>query len=565
MPQATFGTCLVFLLLSMFSSLRRVRADVSDYGNCGGVSTHPCAEDRACADCASPDFECDRQSEWYWQCLPSDSSSSAGCTDEAADNFDPLATKDDGSCEYTIYGCTFRSAANYDPLATEDDGSCSFFTETEAEETTDSAEEETTAAIPAAEETEQPLAEADVAEEATAQPLPEESAQQPSVEAAEETPTAEEALPQALPYKACGGINLCGADEECRSCSAGFTCSKSNEWYYQCVRETGEPTLPVPSAPTPAIPEAEQEPPSASAADYEACGGSDLCGSDEECRSCSSESFTCKRTNAFYHQCVPDDSAEGDVETEAETEAEVQEPTTAEPDSAFTTSEGLGSTTRFFDGCKASCSWEGNVGKTVSGVVKSCSNKFDDEGNQIPLENPNVKSVCGGGGVEEEGGSVAYQCIDQQPFNEGKQRYGFAASNARCCECYELTFQEGDIAGETAIVQVINEGGDLGEKQFDIQIPGGGYGIFNGATGSPPNGPPLFENSVEADWGQRYGGVQSREECFNLPSSVQPGCLWRWDSLGGADNPSVTYKRVKCGLHPKLYEKSGCLLAADLV
>ncbi len=45
-----------------------------------------------------------------------------GCTDPKADNFNPLATKDDGSC--VISGCTDPNATNFNPLATKDDGSC---------------------------------------------------------------------------------------------------------------------------------------------------------------------------------------------------------------------------------------------------------------------------------------------------------------------------------------------------------------------------------------------------------------------------------------------------------
>ena len=47
-----------------------------------------------------------------------------GCTDPTADNFDPEATWDDGSCTYTILGCTDPTACNYDQTATENDGSC---------------------------------------------------------------------------------------------------------------------------------------------------------------------------------------------------------------------------------------------------------------------------------------------------------------------------------------------------------------------------------------------------------------------------------------------------------
>ncbi len=61
-----------------------------------------------------------------------------GCTDPVAENYDPAATNDDGSCEY-ILGCTDPTAANYDEAATQDDGSCvpgcgSIFTDTGGED-----------------------------------------------------------------------------------------------------------------------------------------------------------------------------------------------------------------------------------------------------------------------------------------------------------------------------------------------------------------------------------------------------------------------------------------------
>lgn len=47
-----------------------------------------------------------------------------GCTSADADNYNPLATDDDGSCQ--ISGCTDADAQNYNASATEDDGSCEF-------------------------------------------------------------------------------------------------------------------------------------------------------------------------------------------------------------------------------------------------------------------------------------------------------------------------------------------------------------------------------------------------------------------------------------------------------
>lgn len=50
-----------------------------------------------------------------------------GCTDPTAENYDPTAGYDDGTCTYPpILGCTSPTACNYNFNATEDDGSCAF-------------------------------------------------------------------------------------------------------------------------------------------------------------------------------------------------------------------------------------------------------------------------------------------------------------------------------------------------------------------------------------------------------------------------------------------------------
>ena len=51
-----------------------------------------------------------------------------GCTDEGASNYDPLATDDDGACEFGVSGCTNPLACNFNASATDDDGTCEFTT-----------------------------------------------------------------------------------------------------------------------------------------------------------------------------------------------------------------------------------------------------------------------------------------------------------------------------------------------------------------------------------------------------------------------------------------------------
>lgn len=54
-----------------------------------------------------------------------------GCTDPEANNYNALATVDDGTCTYDEYlpGCTDPDANNYDPSATTDDGTCTYDTD----------------------------------------------------------------------------------------------------------------------------------------------------------------------------------------------------------------------------------------------------------------------------------------------------------------------------------------------------------------------------------------------------------------------------------------------------
>ncbi len=82
---------------------------------------------------------------------------------------------------------------------------------------------------------------------------------------------------------------------------------------------------------------------------------------------------------------------------------------------------------------------------------------------------------------------------------------------------------------------------------------GGGVGIWTGGVRGQ------FGEGYA--WGQQYGGVSSREQCYGLPDKIQKGCQFRWDFMNGADNPYASYRQIRC---PKeISDISGCRRSDD--
>ena len=106
----------------------------------------------------------------------------------------------------------------------------------------------------------------------------------------------------------------------------------------------------------------------------------------------------------------------------------------------------------------------------------------------------------------------------------------------------------GPLVDKEMIVQVTNRGDDLRNNHFDIQIPGGGFGIFDKAC------PTQFSGFA---WGAQYGGVGQRAACANLPPPLRAGCYWRFDWFKNANNPNVSFRRVACPV--ALTNKSKCI------
>lgn len=197
---------------------------------------------------------------------------------------------------------------------------------------------------------------------------------------------------------------------------------------------------------------------------------------------------------------------------------------------------GEAKTTRYWDCCKPSCAWKDNV-NNAQGLVNSC----DAKGN--PLSDIDAKSIC-------EGGPSA-ACLDQTPFidqSNSDLAFGFSAVSQKdmCCKCFELSFTT--MPQKKMVVQITNTGTDVSLNQFDIAIPGGGVGLFNGCK----------TQFGEWDGGVDYGGVSDVSGCDKLPNAeLSQKCKFRFEFWGeNHDNPSATYKEVKCPA--VLTSRTGC-------
>jgi len=210
-----------------------------------------------------------------------------------------------------------------------------------------------------------------------------------------------------------------------------------------------------------------------------------------------------------------------------------------------------GKTTRYWDCCTASCSWSENT--KASHPVNVCKKDGVTRISNFTWQNGNI---CD----NKDPNNAGYMCNDNQPWaiNENVS-YGFVAAGFSsgqqkdwCCTCQRLEFTSGPVKGKQMVVQITNTGGDLSNNHFDIQMPGGGVGIFNGCAaqwGASGDG-----------WGERYGGLKSNQ-CSSLPKELQEGCNWRFDWFKNADNPTVTFERVQC---PKeLTDITGCIPVDD--
>ena len=220
---------------------------------------------------------------------------------------------------------------------------------------------------------------------------------------------------------------------------------------------------------------------------------------------------------------------------------------------------GSGWATRYWDCCKPHCSWPEHANGNYS---RQCTNK----GKTQDTNYGGNKSICDGQGS-------AMTCTSQIPFTiDGCSDMGFAfaavpASNGGACgKCFQLTFtgkghysstnaNTKAIQGKKLIIMVTNVGTDVEQGQFDIMIPGGGVGIFNGCSSMGWGGQ-----------GEQYGGLLSDcekennynagkyQEClknkcnsvFSNDSEAKKGCMFLVDYMHAAGNPEHNYTEIEC-------------------
>jgi hypothetical protein len=218
-----------------------------------------------------------------------------------------------------------------------------------------------------------------------------------------------------------------------------------------------------------------------------------------------------------------------------------------------------GFASRYWDCCKPSCAWSENSG---GNPARQCDASMN------PINDASAKSMCEGG--------PSTTCLDQIPMVVNDNlAYAFGASPGGgpnvCGKCFQLTFTgEGKyetklnhkkLAGRKLIVMSSNIGYDVSGGQFDIMIPGGGVGLFNGCAQILGNnlgktyGGLLSDCEDEVGWnGSDEEIYEKRKSCltqkcnsvFGGKNQALQGCLFLANWMEAAGNPLHNYEEVAC-------------------
>jgi len=213
---------------------------------------------------------------------------------------------------------------------------------------------------------------------------------------------------------------------------------------------------------------------------------------------------------------------------------------------------GAGWLSRYWDGCKPSCSWSGKQ-YNGQGQCKEC----DKNDNKMTTNDANTSSCQGGN---------SYTCWDMSPWAvDNTTAYGFAAAHNdnQCGTCWQLTFNgqtngstnnANFVNGKKLIVMISNIGGDVQGNQLDFLVPGGGVGAFDAFSSQI--------NVSKSALGAQYGGLVS-DGCQGNPSCLKQkcdavfsgsgrkewlkaGCYFYADWMGAVDNPKYNAVSVTC-------------------
>ena len=214
-----------------------------------------------------------------------------------------------------------------------------------------------------------------------------------------------------------------------------------------------------------------------------------------------------------------------------------------------------GFATRYWDCCMPHCSWPEH-----GGAAKTCDAK-----GKTPIGNTNG-SICSGG--------QGTTCTSQIPIIvSDKLAYAFAATPGNdntCGKCFALTFtgkgkyetkaNHQALKGKTLVVMASNIGYDVQGNQFDIMIPGGGFGAFNGCSQMGWNIPQNTTtyggllSDCEKEVGYNGDLLSKRKQCltekcnsaFASDAQALEGCLFLATWMEAAGNPMHNFKEVPC-------------------
>ncbi len=211
---------------------------------------------------------------------------------------------------------------------------------------------------------------------------------------------------------------------------------------------------------------------------------------------------------------------------------------------------GSGWASRYWDSCKPHCAWSGKGGP----VAKTCH----ADGSTAGVDEA---SVCDGG--------TAGTCTSQIPIViNDNLAYAYAATPAGgndCGKCYLLTFtgtgkyssdaNQQKLKGKQMVVMATNIGGDVGSGQFDIMIPGGGVGAYNGCSkmGLSCSGAQYGGLLSDCETSSGYKASTYKSCLINKCNTeyannakAKEGCLFLANWMEAAGNPNLTYVQVNC-------------------